>query len=137
VALSKLGRLDQALTQMQEGLRLAPNDPLYSQSIGLLMARWAGTRSPRRPPARRHPRPGQSRFWYNLGLAESHLGNTDAALSDLHKAEQLDPAIADYPYARATIYLGLNQPDQAKAALQQVLRIDPNHQAARQLANQL
>jgi len=138
VALSKLGRLNEALAQMLEGARLAPEDGLYAHSLGLIYAELHRLGEARDALQRAVTlQPQQSRFWYNLGLAESQLGNAQAALRALEKAEQLDPTVAEYPYARATIYLGLDQRDQAKAAVRQVLRINPNHPQALRLLEEL
>ena len=67
-----------------------------------------------------------------INEAEFKLGEVDAALKALSKAEEVEPHIADYSYAKATIYYELRQFDQARHALERTLEINPNHQQALQ-----
>ena len=77
--------------------------------------------------------PAQSRYWYNLALAENQLADPQAAIRHLHKAEELDPGVADYPYARATILHQLGLSEETRDALQRTLEIAPDHPQARAL----
>ncbi len=138
VALSQTHRLDEALQQLDAAARTAPRDAIYPYSRGLILAelgRGAEARDALKLAVELDPRP--ARFWYNLGLAEYQLGDAGAALAAIEKAEQLEPSAADYPYTRATIYLGMNNREQARAAAQQALRIDARHAATLRLMNEL
>jgi Flp pilus assembly protein TadD len=72
-----------------------------------------------------------------LGLAQNSLGQTEAAINSLKRAETLAPSEARIPYAEATILACLDKNAEASSALQRVLVIDPSHAEARQLLNAL
>lgn len=131
VALVRLGRPSDAVAPLLRARELAPQESLYPYSLGLVYAelgRAAEARDALRAAVSLDS--SQGRYWYNLALAELKLNNTDACVEGLAKAEQLEPEVADYPYTRATVYYRLRQYDQARAAAQQALRIDPNHPLA-------
>jgi tetratricopeptide (TPR) repeat protein len=71
--------------------------------------------------------------WYNLGLAQNALGQTDAAIASLLQAESLAPADARIPYARATILARLGRSREAIGAAKRSLEIDPSSADARRL----
>ncbi len=137
VALSGAGRLEEALAQLVKASELEPGQAVHPYSMGLLYAEMGrlpeATQALRAAVARD---PGQGRYWYNLALAEARLGRLDECLEAFARAEELEPQAPDYPYARATILLQAGQPDRARAALEETLRIDPDHREARNLIRQ-
>ena len=62
------------------------------------------------------------------------FGRTAEALA---RAEGIDPADADIPYARALILLRLKRSDEARAALRRVLDLRPWDQGAAELMRQI
>ncbi|MEM7391787.1 MAG: tetratricopeptide repeat protein [Verrucomicrobiota bacterium] len=77
--------------------------------------------------------PGHARAWYNLGLAQASQEKLNEAVEAILKAETLEPASAEFPYARATIHLRQRDPQRARAAAEKALTADPNYRPALQL----
>jgi Flp pilus assembly protein TadD len=75
--------------------------------------------------------------WYNLGLAQNALGQTDGAITSLLRAELLAPTDARIPYARATILTQSGRSSEAIGAAKRSLEIDPSSADARQLLHAL
>ena len=73
------------------------------------------------------------------GTLITALGNLgdDEAIQALLKAESVDPGIADYPYARATVHLRKRDAARAREAALKALKASPYHQGARQLLQTL
>jgi predicted CXXCH cytochrome family protein len=81
--------------------------------------------------------PQHERAWYNLGLVLAQTGRPAEALEALANAERLGPAVADYPYARATVLLNRGDRVGGGAALRRTLEIDPAHREAAGLLQRL
>jgi tetratricopeptide (TPR) repeat protein len=81
-----------------------------------------------RESARRNPDNG--RVLYNLGLLQAQTGRTDEAIATLLNAERADPRDPGIPYALATILIQQNLRDEAIAAANRALAIDPSYQPA-------
>jgi Flp pilus assembly protein TadD len=73
----------------------------------------------------------------NLGAALSQSGRTAEAASVLERAVALDPRFRDAYLNLAIIEMGLNRPEAARVHFEQVLRLDPNSEIARQGLAQL
>ena len=65
------------------------------------------------------------------GAAAAAARDYARALEDLNRACELAPAVADYFYARARVYLAMRQPGPALADLDQTLRLDSAQAEAR------
>ena len=65
-----------------------------------------------------------------------HLTECTATAFACEQAEQVAPAVADYPYARATVLWQRGERDAALTAARRTLEINPNHGQARALIQQ-
>lgn len=81
--------------------------------------------------------PNNARAWYNLGLLFAQTGRGREAISALETAEKLAPAVADYPFARATILLNQGDRPGGAAALRRTVELDPAHREAQALLQRL
>lgn len=134
VALSRAGRLADAVTQLVKAAELAPAEPLYPYSLGLAyaeMGQMTAARDAIKAAIARNPR--IARYWYNLALAEHRVDNATVAMEAIRKAQQLDAHNADYVYVEASILHDLGRSGEAATALRRALVIDPNHDQSRQL----
>jgi tetratricopeptide (TPR) repeat protein len=77
------------------------------------------------------------RAWYNLGLLQAQQNRLPEAAESLAKAAALAPAVADYPYALATVRLRQGDRAAAKEAAQRALQAQPAHEGARQILRTL
>ena len=75
------------------------------------------------------------RAWYNLGLLFARTERLPEAIAALQKAEAINAAAIDYPYALATVLLRVNDRDAAQAAARRALAINPNYAPARAILN--
>ena len=73
--------------------------------------------------------------WYGQALVALDLHAM--AVREYEVASELNPDSAEYVYALAQAARDAKQPDKAKAAAEQVLKLDPNHEAAQQLLKEL
>jgi tetratricopeptide (TPR) repeat protein len=81
--------------------------------------------------------PRHAGAWYNLGLAQNALSQTDEAIESLVRGEAAEPEDARIPYARATILAQLGRKAEAVAAARRVLELNPEAREARELLEQL
>jgi tetratricopeptide (TPR) repeat protein len=136
--LSLAGRTQDALAQIQEACRLAPNNADHWYRLGLA---WneAGNLGEvvKALEAAVRVDPRHARSWYNLGLARHQAGDADGAVDALTRAESADASSPDYPYARATVLARLGRHAEARSAALRALEIAPRHVEARQLLDSL
>jgi tetratricopeptide (TPR) repeat protein len=66
--------------------------------------------------------PGMYEAWNDLGFANRHLGNYDAALQAYARALELNPSYPEAVEYRGEAYLGLNRTDAAKDAYMTLFR---------------
>jgi tetratricopeptide (TPR) repeat protein len=138
VVLSLLGRSGEALRSMQQAAELDPADAEFQYRLALAWhengrldrALEALERTVRLDPA-------HARAWYNLGLARNQAGDSPAALDALMNGEKADPRDPRIPYARATILLQLGRETEARQAVEEALRRQPNFAAALELLGQM
>ncbi len=138
VVLSAQGKLAEAVAQLQAACRTAPRDAEAHYSLGLALAESGdseGALKELQLAVQLEPR--HARAWYNLGLLQNALGQSPLAVESLVRGETAAPNDPQIPYARATILARLNRPAEAKVAVQQALKLDPNWEAAQQLLQAL
>ena len=82
-----------------------------------------------------HREPALDRAWYNLGLLLVQSGRVTEGLTALRRAEEIAPAVADYPYAAATVLWQNGEHAAALAAARRALAIRPEHAGARDLVS--
>lgn len=138
VALSVAGQSEEAVKQLGEAVRLAPQDGQmrYSYALALNEVNRAGeAREQLEQAVRLDPQFG--RAWYNVGLARNAAGRPEQAIEALTRAEALDPLNAQAPYAAATIYAHLGRAQEAAEAAKRALKIDPGYAEATDLLRAL
>lgn len=134
VFLAAQGRTQEAVTQMKEAIKTAPQDAglwfllaLGQQENG----QDADSLSSFDEAIRLAP--SYVRAIYNRALLHNKLGNLESALSDLENCSKLDAANPDIPYTIGIIQYHRGVFQQAVAAAAEALRRDPNHAGAREL----
>jgi tetratricopeptide (TPR) repeat protein len=131
VALSVLGKTEEAVRELEAACRLAPQDAEMRFKLGLALNEAA---RPREALAALEAAVKlDARFakaWYNLGLAYSAQELPERALEALTKAESLSPSSPQIPYARATILVRLQKTDEARAAARRALELQPGYTEA-------
>jgi protein O-mannosyl-transferase len=71
-----------------------------------------------------------------MGMILAKQGKSDEALSELSKAEKLDPTFTIIPFYRGNVYMQRHEYDKAIQSYNDALRVDPNNMAVRRsLAN--
>ena len=138
VVLSQMNRSQEAVTTLEQGVQLLPQDAEMHYQLGLAydgVGNLTNTLAQLSAAVRLDPQ--YVRAWYNLGLVQNQLGQTGAALSSLAEAESLDPGNERIPYAAATILAQQGRKSEAEAALKRVLAINPANNDASLLLRQL
>ena len=83
--------------------------------------------------ARRHferaraSNPGYAYVYMNISVLEAHEGHLDAALRAADEAVRLNPGLAPAHYYRGRVLEKLGRTEEAAAAYEQALAIDPRH----------
>ncbi len=138
VLYSMLNRPGDALKELQEAIRLEPNQAEFHYKLALgwnELGNLQETVLALENAVRLDPR--HARAWYNLGLARNSLGQTTAAIDALLRGETANPNDPRIPYARATILAQLNRREEARAAAERALALEPGYAAARALIDSL
>src|SRR6185503_12387256 len=81
--------------------------------------------------------PSDGSAWYQLGVVESDLADNRAAIEHLRRAASLDPNLPGVHTTLARVQFAEAQLDDAAAALDEALRIDPYESAAWDLAGRI
>jgi len=93
-----------------------------------LTADAAQARRPATPPATRPADPrGEAYHQFLLAQRLEDEQNTDGAIDAYKRAMALDPTSADLPAALASLYLGLDRADDARASAEQALKNDDDN----------
>jgi tetratricopeptide (TPR) repeat protein len=138
VALSSAGKSSNALVQIKEACRLAPNDADNFFRLGLVWNEVGDldhSIAALEEAARLNPH--HDRALYNLGLAYGQSGNFVKAIESLTLAESANRFDARAGYAKATILARMGRNTDAIAALRGVLKIQPDFPEARLLLHSL
>ncbi len=138
VLLSSLGRMPEAVTQLEEAIRRTPRDAQSHYQLALACNETGDLpRAVKELATTVELEPRHARAWYNLGLAQNALGKTDEAIQALVRAESAEPRDASIPYARATILARLGRIEEARTATRRALELQPGFNAARTLLQSL
>lgn len=138
IALSKTGKPEEAVRELQTACALAPREAEYRFKLGLALSETGRTGEARAALEEAVKLDPQfARAWYNLGLACSAAGDSESALNALLRAESIDPTSAMPPYARATILARLGRAVEARVALRRALELQPDFSEARSLLESL
>ncbi len=135
---NRQGKNDEAISAMNRAVAYEPQSPDHAYALALLYAE-TGNMDKTIQTLQRVVKvaPGFDRAWYNLGLAYAGQEKLTDAVSALQSAERASPRNPNYPYARATIHIRLNDYSAAREAAQRTLQLAPNHGQARQLLQQI
>jgi tetratricopeptide (TPR) repeat protein len=136
--LNAAGRDEEAAAAFWRAAQKSPTDATAAFSAGLAFAaagKLADAELTLRETVRRDP--NYDRAWYNLGLLLAQTRRAREAMEALQTAEKAAPAVADYPYARATILFQTGDRAGAIAAARRALEIDPAHEPSREFLRQL
>jgi tetratricopeptide (TPR) repeat protein len=138
VVLSQLGRNQEAVTQLEQAVALAPKNGDFHLALALALNAVGDTaRVLSELELAVKCDPGFARAWYNLGLARSSRGDDAGALAALARAESADPSDPNAPYARATVLARLGRLDEARAACRHALELAPDFTPAFNLLQRL
>jgi tetratricopeptide (TPR) repeat protein len=138
VALSMVGKSNEAVSELETACRLAPRDAEYRFKLGLAMneiGKLDAARASLEEAVKLEPQFAQA--WYNLGLAWNGSGDAEKALESLSRAEALDRSSSQIPYARATILARAGRVEEARAAARRALQIQPGYADADELLRSL
>lgn len=138
VVLSMAGRTREAVDQLREAIRLAPNEAEYHYKLALALNESGdapGTVASLEEAVRLDPAHG--RAWYNLGLARSGVGDLSGSVQALLRAETLLPNDPRPPYALATVLARAGDASGAREAARRALNINPAYGEAAALLRAL
>lgn len=143
LALHDKGDLDRAMSDLDNAIRLNPQDALAYSDRGIM---WRERRDVDRAIAdfteaiRLNPQPrsdlagpGHVNIYTNRGLAFQAKGDLDRAMADFDQAIRLDNNDVDAYYYRAQAHVALHQYEFAVGDLDLALQRDPNRVSARYL----
>lgn len=109
----------EAIREMAEAIRLAPDDATLRVTYGEMQLALGNLDAARESAdSALDMEPKLAGAWALRGRLMRRTGKPHEALSDLHRAEGLDPKNASYQMEIAELYLGLHEPDRALATLQ-------------------
>ncbi len=109
----------QALREMSEAVRLAPDDVMLHVAYGEMQLAMGNLEAARQEAdLALDMQPQAAGAWALRGRLMGQRGNHREAISDLHRAEGLDPKNVSYPLEIANLHLCLNEPDRALATLE-------------------
>lgn len=113
------GQRAQAIREMTEAIRLAPDDTSLRVTYGEMQLALDNIEAAREAAdLALDMEPKLAGAWALRGRLMHRTGKHREALSDLHRAEGLDTKNTSYQLEIADLYLGLNEPDRALATLQ-------------------
>ena len=132
IALAEQNRLDEAMAEFREVLRIDPQDADGHHSLGNALARKGrlGEAVEQFHEALRI-RPDHAKAHYDLGTALARQGELDNAVLHFRQAVRYDPRNASAHYNAGRILLEQRQLEEATDHFRQALRIDATHMKAR------
>lgn len=138
ILLGQLGQPEQAMAELDRAIELEPENPRHLYLKALTYAELKQTDKTKELLVKvTQIAPLHDRAHYNLGLLLAGEEKVDQAIASIRRAEQINPEVADYPYARATLHFRKGEKMEAFEACRSVLGIDRNHRNAMQLLRQI
>lgn len=137
LALSKTGRVDDAIEEARKALKLRVNHQPTLLLLGDLYSRKMDWKNAKDVLSRYVlANPNEFTAWFTLGVANDYTGDFDTALDAYAKAEALSPNDAAVKNNIGRIYFKRGEKDPAKydeavKKLKEALAIDPNFDDAR------
>ncbi len=129
----RLKRLDEAIVQGREAVRLADNDAETFYNLGVALDNkgdLAGARDAFARAVTINPR--HNLAWNNLGSTHSRLDDEDGALAAYLKAAKIDPRHAEAQNNIAAIYIDRGELDEARERLRLAIDARPDFLKAHQ-----
>ena len=126
-ALSRLGRLDEAVAHYRHALRFSPDFAEAHNNLGhalLDLGRFGDAAASCRRAA--ELKPGLAEAHDNLGSAQLALGRIDDALASHRRALEIEPDFAEAHSNLGNLWLELGRIEEALASQRRALEIDPN-----------
>jgi spermidine synthase len=137
-ALARAGDEDAAITEYEQVLALAPQSAEALNDLGLLLlARGDLTRATTSFEAAGRADPASAAAFHNLGLARAATGDAAGAERGYRDALARDPRLIEAWGNLAALLAATNRRNEAVAALESLLRIDPTVDVARRMLSQL
>lgn len=132
LALSKSGRLDEAISQGDQVLKMRPNHQPTLLLLGDLYSR-KGNWEKAKQNLKRYVTGDEQNFtaWFTLGVAFDYTSSFDQALDAYGKAEALSPNDPAVKNNIGRILFKREKYDDATARLKDALKLDPNFDDAR------
>jgi Flp pilus assembly protein TadD len=128
MALAEQNRLDEAIAEFREVLRIDPLDADGHHNLGNVLARQGRLEQ---AVAQFHEalriRPDHAKAHYDLGTALARQGDPETALIHFREALNYSPLNASAHYNAGRILLEQRRPEEAINHFRQALRIDPTH----------
>jgi tetratricopeptide (TPR) repeat protein len=136
MALSSVGKRQEALEQLEAACQAAPQDA-DSHFLLALAANETGdtNRTVKELETVVRLNPLHERGWFNLALARSAKGDNKEALAALEQAGNLFPYDPWIPYTRAIILVKMRERNSAIESARQALVLQPDFREARELLN--
>ena len=134
VFLSEQGKSAEAVEQMQKAVKLSPKDAALWYLLGLGQVEnndEPGALESFTEALKIEPK--DVRMLFNRALLNERVGKFEAAVFDLENASKIEPNNADFPYTIAVFYYQRNDLKNAAKYSKEALKINPNHQNAREL----
>lgn len=126
IALAERGRLDEAILEYQEALRIWPRSATAHVNLGAALAHQGKfTEAIGHYTEALDLIPDYALAYGNLGRALASIGRTDEAVAQYEKALQFDPHFADIHLNLAILLLKAGKREAAMTHYETVLRLDP------------
>lgn len=131
-ALTRKGRIDDAIREFEESLRIKPDFAYAHYNLGIVLGRKGRIDDAiGEYQAALRFRPNYAQAYHNLGATQGRLGRFDEAIRLLREALRIRP---DYASAHANLGVALGHQgrlDEAIGHLQEAVRLDPDSAEAR------
>jgi tetratricopeptide (TPR) repeat protein len=129
------GKFQEAVTAFEQALKLEPNSITALQSLaGTLKAMGDLSRGQQVLSWASHIAPQNANIWFQYGLLDAQLGNTESALKKIQRAVTLNPDLPEIYTSLGAAFAGNGQLNMAEDAARQALSIDPYDAAAYDLS---
>lgn len=127
-----LGRIDEAIGEYEEALRLRPSYSGVHNNLGTAYAKTGRIdEAILEFRLTLQHKPGSARAHFNLGRAYSITGRLADAIAEFGEAILLKPDYPQYRQELAGIYFTIGRVDEAIEVYGEALRLDPNYTGAR------
>lgn len=125
------GKVDEAITEYNEALRLSPDTAMAYQLLGIASG-WKGDVSQAQEYFLTANKldPNKADTNMNLGSTYAVQNNLDKALEHFRRAAELAPREPLYHYQLGTLYEALGRDGQAEASFKKALKLFPSYEDA-------